>query len=112
LREQLRGRFESMIVAGKLRPGERVPTVRNLAGELGLAPGTVAWAYRELEAAGLLVSRGRHGTFVCDELPEQPSRAEAALDDAARDYARRARQLGFEPSEAIKRARHHLREDQ
>ena len=56
--------FERRVIAGRLRPGGRVPTVRALADELGMAPATVASAYRQLAERGTLVSRGRLGTFV------------------------------------------------
>jgi len=108
LAEQLRRRLESLILSGSLGPGERAPTVRAMARSLDLAPGTVAKAYRSLESAGLLVGRGRLGTFVAEELPERPTDAEELLDQAAREYARRARQLGFDPSQALRRVRREL----
>jgi GntR family transcriptional regulator len=82
---------------GALSPGERVPTVRALAGALRLAPGTVARAYRELEADGWLVGRGRSGTFVADVLPRDPAEQ---LRRAAEDYLGRARALGFDDATA------------
>jgi GntR family transcriptional regulator len=108
--EQLRGRLEMLILSGSLGPGERAPTVRTMARSLDLAPGTVAKAYRSLEVEGLLVGRGRLGTFVAEELPERPSEADDRLDQAARAYARRARQLGFDPSQALRRVRKELEE--
>jgi DNA-binding transcriptional regulator YhcF (GntR family) len=89
---QLRDAVVRMADAGELRPGERLPTVRGLAASLDLAPGTVARAYRELEAEGWLVGRGRAGTFVADVLPVDPA---VQLRQAAEDYLRRARALGF-----------------
>lgn len=65
---QLRDAIARQIRSGVLGPGERMPPVRALAAELGIAPNTVARAYRELEAAGLLEGRGRHGTFVTERL--------------------------------------------
>ncbi|MBA2497097.1 MAG: GntR family transcriptional regulator, partial [Acidimicrobiia bacterium] len=52
--EQLRGQLAGAIGAGRLPPGERLPTLRQLAADLGLAPNTVGRAYRELELAGLI----------------------------------------------------------
>lgn len=108
LAEQLRGRLERLILAGSLGPGERVPTVRAMARSLDLAPGTVAKAYRGLESEGLLIGRGRLGTFVAEELPERPTDAEDLLEQAARAYATRARQLGFDHSQALRRVRTEL----
>lgn len=106
--EQLRLRLAELIERGTLAPGERLPPVRSLAEQLGLAVNTVAKAYRELEASGTLVARGRLGTFVSDTLPTRPPAAEVRLAEAADTYARRARQLGFGPSEALEQARRAL----
>lgn len=62
--EQIRSQISSIITSGSLKPGERLPTVRNLATDLGVAAGTVARAYKELEHEGLIESRRRHGTVV------------------------------------------------
>ena len=62
--EQLRAQLALMVSSGRLRPGSRVPTVRGLADTLQLSNGTVARAYRELEVQGVLIGRGRRGTFV------------------------------------------------
>ena len=62
--EQLRSQVARRAAAGDLAPGTRLPTVRALATELGLAANTVARAYRELEADGVVVTEGRRGTFV------------------------------------------------
>lgn len=101
LSAQLRDGLAARIERGALAPGERLPPVRELAAELGLAANTVARAYRELEEAGLLLGRGRHGTFVTERLPPRPGGSEARLDAAASAFARRARQLGVGPSDAI-----------
>ena len=76
--EQLRSQIVAEIAADELVPGVRLPTVRRLAEDLGVAPGTVARAYRELETAGFIETRGRNGTFV------------AAYADAATRQAQRA----------------------
>ena len=62
--EQIRSQISSLIALGALAPGTRLPTVRSLAADLGIATGTVARAYKELEAAGLVDSRRRGGTVV------------------------------------------------
>ena len=87
------------IDAGSLAPGERLPPVRALAADLDLSPNTVAKAYRALEREGLLVTRGRHGTFVAERLPTRVPDRERRLAEAADAFARRGRQLGFGPSE-------------
>lgn len=97
---QLRDGVRARIERGGLLPGDRLPTVRACAEELGLAPNTVARAYRELEDDAWLVGRGRAGTFVADVLPARPSDAESELAVAADAYLRRTRQLGFDDGAA------------
>jgi len=62
--EQIRRQIAALISLGELADGTRLPTVRALATDLGVAAGTVARAYKELEAAGFIVSRRRAGTVV------------------------------------------------
>jgi DNA-binding transcriptional regulator YhcF (GntR family) len=62
--EQIRVQLATQINDGTLPVGTKLPTVRALASELGIAANTVARAYRELESAALLETRGRAGTFV------------------------------------------------
>jgi DNA-binding transcriptional regulator YhcF (GntR family) len=105
---QLAGVIGAAIERGKLGPGQRLPPVRGLALELGLAANTVAKAYRALEADGMLEARGRHGTFVAERLPTRAPEAERRLDEAADAFVRRSRQLGFGSAEArraLERAR-------
>jgi DNA-binding transcriptional regulator YhcF (GntR family) len=95
--EQIRVGVVAAIGAGELAPGDRLPTVRALADELGLAPNTVAKAYRALEADGVVETRGRHGTRVALDA-DATYRAGIA---AARAYAERVMDLGLEPDTAI-----------
>src|SRR5262249_49699950 len=62
--EQIRAQIAGEARSGELPAGTRLPTVRALADELAVAPGTVARAYRTLEEDGVIETRGRHGTFV------------------------------------------------
>jgi DNA-binding transcriptional regulator YhcF (GntR family) len=99
--EQIRAQIASMVATGVLATGSRLPAIRQLAGDLGLADGTVARAYRELESEGMIVTRGRHGTFVNDNGSRRPNReSERLLGEAAHAFAVRARQLGFATPDA------------
>jgi DNA-binding transcriptional regulator YhcF (GntR family) len=100
--EQLRAAIVELIVTEQLSIGARLPTVRQLAADLNLAPGTVARAFRELENDGIITSRGRHGTHV-RALPPRPPAAERRkrLAEAARTYAVTARELGVEAESAL-----------
>ena len=95
--DQLRTQIIDGVRSGRLPAGARLPTVRDLARELGLAVNTVARAYRELEAAGIVETRGRFGTFVARVDP-----ADAAMAAAARTYADAARALGIGKSDALR----------
>ena len=77
--------------------GTRLPAVRQLAADLGLAVNTVARAYRELEAAGLVETRGRHGTVVAPGRDDATDRLHRAAD---RVRGRGAR-LGVPPERAV-----------
>lgn len=96
--EQLRAQIATMIAAGVLEPGRQLPSIRQLAGDLGVAPGTVARAYKELEQAGLVGGRGRGGTVV--RKPATTIDAQHELAAAARAFAVRARHLGADVEEA------------
>ena len=104
---QLIDGVQRQIERGVILPGDRLPPVRVLAEELGLAPNTVARAYRSLEDDGWIEGRGRAGTFVADRLPERPSAADAALAEAADAYLRRAAQLGVDREGAMRALRRH-----
>src|SRR3954451_14716508 len=62
--EQLRQQITALVLAGSLAPGDRLPSIRQLANDLGIAGGTVARAYRELESDGVVTTHGRHGTVI------------------------------------------------
>jgi len=95
--EQVRGQIAALAGDGRLPAGTRLPTVRQLAGDLGLAVNTVARAYRELESAGLVETRGRHGTFVTHRAGRVPAEAERL---AAR-YAADTRRMGLTAEQAL-----------
>jgi len=97
--EQLRRQLADLIGSGSLPAGARLPPLRQLAGDLGLAVGTVARTYRELEAAGLIVSRRGGGTRVADP-PSGPARS-ATLRGAAEAYVRQARRVGADRDDII-----------
>ncbi|MDY6871026.1 MAG: GntR family transcriptional regulator [Actinomycetota bacterium] len=94
---QLRTQIIDAVRDGRLTPGTRLPPVRELAGQMGLAVNTVARAYRELETAGVLETRGRFGTFVSRVDP-----ADTAMATAAQNYVETARALGIEKSAALR----------
>jgi DNA-binding transcriptional regulator YhcF (GntR family) len=95
--DQLRLQIIEAIRTGRLPAGTRLPTVRDLAAGLGMAANTVARAYRELESAGVLETRGRSGTFVAAADPR-----DAAMVSAAGVFADTARSLGVSKADALR----------
>ncbi len=95
--EQVRTQLLTQVQSGELAPGAKLPTVRQLAAELGLAPNTVARCYRELERDGIIETRGRNGSFVSPH--GDAIRREA--QNAAREFATRIRRLGLTDADGI-----------
>jgi GntR family transcriptional regulator len=97
---QLIRQITHAITSGALKPGDRLPTIRQLAAEQVVNPNTVARAYRELEREGLVESGPRRGTFVTFDPPklmarERRSRLKPHLDGLVAE----ARILGFSDDE-------------
>jgi len=82
--EQLVTQIAAAIRGGEVQAGTRLPTIRGLATDLGLAPGTVARAYAELERDGWVHTQGRRGTVVAER---QVSRDDEAIARAAENLA-------------------------
>lgn len=93
--EQIRTQVAGQVASGELPPGTKLPTVRALAATLGIAPNTVARAYRELEYSGVVSTRGRNGTVVNGDGSER------AAKEAAVTYADAMRALGVRQDEAL-----------
>lgn len=98
---QVRAQIIALIDDGTLPTGTRLPPVRTLATDLGLAANTVARVYKELEEARFVETRGRAGTFV--SAGTDATRARAV--EAAATFARAMHDLGVEASDALDLAR-------
>ena len=104
--EQIRSQVTRAVLTGSIAPGTRLPTIRQLAGDLGLATNTVARAYRELESDQIITTLGKRGSFVAE-----PSGAAATdrtqeerrqtLLAAAANYATTAHSLGYDLDQAV-----------
>ncbi len=93
--DQLRGFIER----GELRSGDVLPTVRQLAGDLGVAPNTVARAYAELQEKGWLVGEGRRGTRVA-RTPSGDRRSRTrALREAVDHFLKTLAHRGYSENE-------------
>ncbi|MFL6154491.1 MAG: GntR family transcriptional regulator [Marmoricola sp.] len=98
--EQIRARIAAGVAADELKPGDRLPTVRRLAEDLGVAANTVARAYRELESSGVIETRGRGGSFVTGDQVERKAK------EAAAAYLAQVEALGLSAAEAVALVRH------
>lgn len=92
--EQLRRQLIEQIATRRLPAHTKLPAVRSLASDLGLAPGTVARAYKELEAEGYLITKGRGGTLVAPIAAIDDETATRA-EHLAVQYVRDMRALGL-----------------
>ncbi|MBD5786729.1 GntR family transcriptional regulator [Cellulosimicrobium terreum] len=105
--EQIRAQVLEHVAAGRLVVGDRLPTIRALATDLGLAAGTVARAYRELEASGAVTTRRRAGTVVADGATS----ADVVARQAARDLVRTTRGVGLTDDAILAAVRAALRQE-
>jgi len=99
---QIEGGMRRLVALGSLGPGAAVPSVRDLAQELGVNPMTVAKAYRHLTDAGVLLVRRGEGTFVADS-PPRVGRADRAraLREAAERFVTEAASLAAEEADVL-----------
>jgi GntR family transcriptional regulator len=103
--EQVRTQIATAVAAGQLDAGTKLPTVRQLAADLGLATNTVARAYRELEADAVIATHGRRGTFVRSNVVDEGAVRSSVADSAravATDYVHAVRKLGLSSQEAVR----------
>lgn len=105
--EQVRGQLAAYIDAGVLAPGDRLPSIRQLANDLGVATNTVQRAYRELEAHGVIRARGRHGTVVAPRALGQVDSdvITPAMAKAAERLARETAASGGSVDDVVRAAR-------
>ena len=94
--EQLKQQLSAAIQSGQLQPETKLPTVRRLAADLGVAPNTVARTDKELERANLIETRGRSGTVV-----RPPVTEDQVLRQAADEYAATVRRMEADPAAAL-----------
>ena len=105
--EQIRVGVIDLVSRGELLVGERLPTVRALAADLDLAPNTVARSYRELEAAGIIETRGRRGSFI-------RAGSNTTLDDAQRatvEHVAALRAMGIDDATIVNLVRRSVGDD-
>ena len=97
--QQVVAQIRAAIERGDLTPDSPLPTVRQLAGDLGIAPNTVARAYGELQAEGWLVGDGRRGTRVAGRVPINSRARLRSLREATEKFIDSLRHRGFTAEE-------------
>jgi GntR family transcriptional regulator len=102
---QIIRQIEHGVLSGRLKPGDKLPTIRSLAVNLRINPNTIAKAYGELEIQGILTTRVGSGTYISDKRPEP---VEDALNSTIREvlgrFLREMRGLGVDKEEAVRLA--------
>jgi len=88
---QIIQQIEHAMLARRLCPGDRLPTIRSLAVELKINPNTIAKAYSELEIRGLVLTQVGSGTYVSDQRP--PEEADLRLQKLAHTVGRFIRDM-------------------
>ena len=98
--QQIIAQVRALIERGDLPPGAPLPTVRQLAFDLGVAPNTVARAYTDLQTDGWLVGEGRRGTRVADRTPNSDAHVRTeTLRTSIREFFEALRYRGFAADE-------------
>ncbi len=107
---QIYRQVQRLAVAGRLNAGDQLPTVRQLAAQLGVNFNTTARAYRALHTAGIVTTQRGRGTFVLEDWPRGGSaRSRTRLLEAlASEYVNEARRHGFSEAEILRVARSRL----
>lgn len=92
---QLKNRFTYLITSGYYLPGDQLPTVRGLAAEIEINYNTVSKVYQSLEEDGLIVSKRRHGAFVCDVSDKPGVDVSVTAEIVTTEYLQRCQELGM-----------------
>ena len=93
---QIQEQVRQALLTGVLRPGEQLPTVKEVVGSLAINPNTVLKAYRELERAGLVEGRQGVGTFALRRPDGPPPGEQAALHRSLARWVTKARSVGLQ----------------
>ena len=100
---QIVNQIKYQVASGRLKPGQELPPIRNLAETLVINPNTVARAYRELEQAGVVEKRRTAGTYVTDQKsPLARRERQRILIERIDQLLAESRQMSFELDEVIR----------
>jgi len=100
---QIIQQIEYAILSGRMRPGDRLPTIRTLAVELKTNPNTIARAYSELEILGILVTQVGSGTYISEKKPPaEDDSLNRKIREVLGRFVQEMRDLGVDKKELIK----------
>ena len=99
--EQVKDDLRRLVVTGAMQPGEKLPSVRELAAEAGINPNTVQRAFSELEREGLIYTQRATGKYVTENEADIKSAREALARTQVADFLRAMQSLGFSVGDVI-----------
>jgi GntR family transcriptional regulator len=109
---QIIQQIEYAILSGRMRPGDRLPTIRSLAVELKTNPNTIARAYSELEIRGILATQVGSGTYIADKKPVvEDDSLNRKIREVLPRFVQEMRDLGVEKRELVKLVETHIKEE-
>ena len=110
--EQIVDNVSSLALRGILKPNESIPSVRQLAGELGINPNTIHKAYAELERRGIIYSASGRGSFISDDLATAADQKRTDVMAALRAAAHDAYVYGVSEDDAVAAVRNEYTEEE
>lgn len=99
--QQIMEKIQSAVLAGEFSPGQKIPSVRDLAVEARVNPNTMQHALQELEQTGLLVTRSTSGRHVTDDITILDSMRDKQLRELTAEFMKKFATLGIAPSKVI-----------
>jgi GntR family transcriptional regulator len=109
---QIIQQIEYAILSERMRPGDRLPTIRSLAVELKTNPNTIAKAYGELEIRGVLATQVGSGTYISDKKPVvEDDSLNRKIREVAGRFMQEMRDLGVDKRELVKLVETYIKEE-
>ncbi|MDR1301316.1 MAG: GntR family transcriptional regulator [Treponema sp.] len=100
---QIIRQIENWVLSGRLKTGDKLPTIRALAVDLKINPNTIAKAYGELEIRGILATQVGSGTYIADKQPEpEEDVLGAKIGETLGRFMREMRDLGLDKGEILR----------
>lgn len=108
---QIMEKLKRDIVTGIYKPGDKLPSVRDLAGEAAVNPNTMQRAFSELEREGLVYTKRTNGRFITEDMAMISQLKEEMALDAISQFLNSMQQLGFSTQETLSLLKESLKEE-